>query len=97
MRRHGHMRRGVKTFGRVPVGALFELKDDPAKAILQKTSRIKYKVVRAPGDPYAKGLTFAIAQNYPSGARKEMIKNVRHGGHGVLTLPLYKPYSWEKK
>ena len=36
-----------KTFGRVPIGGLFTLKDDPANALLMKMSKKKYRVIKA--------------------------------------------------
>lgn len=60
-RRYGHHSKS-KTFGKVPVGALFQLKDDPGNALLKKISRTRYKVVR--GDEFNMGLTFPISQNY---------------------------------
>jgi hypothetical protein len=52
-RRYGHAR---KTFGRVPVGGLFQLKDDPDNATLQKVSKTHYKVT-TPGHP-ARGIKY---------------------------------------
>jgi hypothetical protein len=63
-RRYGRTSgRTGKTFGRVPVGALFQLKDDPDNAILKKVSKGSYVVVTRglPGS----GLKFPIAASYP--------------------------------
>jgi hypothetical protein len=59
-RRYG---RASKTFGRVPVGALFQLKDDPDNATLQKVSQGAY-VVATPGHP-GRGIKYAISAKYP--------------------------------
>jgi len=57
-RRYGHS----KTFGKVPIGGLFQLKDDPDNAILQKVGKAAYIVV-TPGHP-GRGLRYAISPNY---------------------------------
>lgn len=57
-RRYGHAH---KTFGRVPIGALFQLKDDPENATLEKISKTRYRVKSGSGS----GLVFPISQNYP--------------------------------
>jgi hypothetical protein len=61
VRRRGHA--AGKTFGKIPVGGLFQLKDDPDNATLQKVSKASYIVV-TPGHP-GRGIKFAIAANYP--------------------------------
>ncbi len=58
--RYGH---AGKTFGRVPVGALFQLKDDPDNAMLKKVSKAAYVVV-TPGLS-GSGLKFPISSKYP--------------------------------
>jgi hypothetical protein len=67
MRKRHAVRRGravvKKTFGKVPVGGLFQLKDDPDNATLQKVSKAAYVVV-TPGHP-GRGIKYAIAANYP--------------------------------
>ena len=58
MRRRGHALRRryghAKTFGRVPVGGLFQLKDDPENATLMKVGKSKYRVLSGSG----RGLEF---------------------------------------
>ena len=54
-RRYGH---AGKTFGRVPVGALFQLKDDPDSAMLQKVGKSAFVVVGSK-------MRHAISPNYP--------------------------------
>jgi hypothetical protein len=53
---------GTKTFGRVPLGGIFQLKDDPDNALLQKVGKAAYIVV-TPGHP-GRGLRHAISPNY---------------------------------
>lgn len=50
-----------KTFGKVPVGGLFQLKDDPENATLQKVSRTHYKVLSGSG----RGLKFIASSKQP--------------------------------
>lgn len=63
-RRYGH----AKTFGRVPIGGLFQLKDDSEGVTLQKVSKSKYTVV-TPGHA-AHGLKFIASS-------KQVIKRGR--------------------
>jgi len=67
MRKRHAVRRGravvKKTFGKVPVGGLFQLKDDPDNATLQKVSKAAYVVV-TPGH-VGRGIKYAIAASYP--------------------------------
>jgi hypothetical protein len=51
-RRYGR----AKTFGKVPVGGLFQLKDDPDNAILKKVGKSQYMVI-TPGHP-SRGIKF---------------------------------------
>lgn len=62
-RRYGRTHARGKTFARVPVGGLFQLKDDPDNATLQKVSKAAY-VVHTPGHP-GRGIKFAISGNIP--------------------------------
>ena len=58
-RRYGH---AGKTFGRVPIGSLFQLKDDPDNAMLRKVSKAAY-VVDTPGH-IARGIKYTISPKY---------------------------------
>ena len=60
-RRYGRAE-GHKTFGRVPMGGLFHLKDDPDNATLQKVGKATYVVV-TPGHP-GRGVKYPISPNY---------------------------------
>jgi hypothetical protein len=60
-RRYGRSS-GQKTFGRVPMGGLFQLKDDPDGAMLQKVGKAAY-VVATPGHP-GRGVKYPISPNY---------------------------------
>lgn len=54
-KRYGHSK---KTFGKVPIGGLFQLKDDPENATLQKVGPSKYKVLSGSG----RGLVFVASK-----------------------------------
>lgn len=55
--------RKKKTFGAVPIGALFQLKDDPDNAMLKKISKSSYIVVTR--GISGSGLKFPISAKYP--------------------------------
>jgi hypothetical protein len=61
-RRYGQHASAHKTFGRVPLGGLFQLKDDPENSMLKKVGKAAYIVV-TPGHPGA-GIRHAISPNY---------------------------------